>query len=103
MRTICYRDAAGRHDAHANENANFRIVSSGYFRTMGMRLLQGRELSERDGANAPLVVVINDAMVRAYWPNGDALGKRRQLMNAWARYCEAPPPKAADNVTRLSA
>jgi putative ABC transport system permease protein len=72
-------------DARANENANFRIVSPGYFRTMGMRLLQGRELSERDGLNAPLTVVVNDAMVRAYWPNGDALGKRIRLGRVYGR------------------
>jgi putative ABC transport system permease protein len=72
-------------DARANENANFRIVTPGYFRTMGMRLLQGRELSERDGQNAPLTVVVNDAMSRAYWPNGDALGKRIRLGRVYGR------------------
>jgi putative ABC transport system permease protein len=72
-------------DARANKNANFRIVSPGYFRTMGMRLLQGRELSEQDGLNAPLTVVINDAMLRAYWPNGDAVGKRVRLGRVYGR------------------
>ena len=72
-------------DAHANENANFRIVSPAYFHTMGMRLLQGRELSVQDGANAPLAIVINESMVRAYWPKGDALGQRIRVGRVYGR------------------
>ncbi len=93
-------------DAHANENANFRIVSPGYFQTMGMRLLQGRELNERDGANAPLTVVINESMVRAYWPNGDALGKRIRLGRVYGRremYASADAPEVVLTIVGIVA
>jgi predicted permease len=93
-------------DAHANENANFRIVSPEYFRTMGVRLLQGRELSERDGANAPLAVVINESMVRAYWPKGDALGKRIRVGRVYGRremYASADAPEAVLTVVGIVA
>jgi predicted permease len=93
-------------NAHANENANFRIVSPGYFQTMGMRLLQGRELNERDGANAPLTVVINESMVRAYWPNGDALGKRIRLGRVYGRremYASADAPEVVLTIVGIVA
>lgn len=51
-------------------------VAPGYFRTMGIPLLRGRDFTERDGKGAPLVVIINDAMAKRYWPGQDPLGRR---------------------------
>ncbi|MEK6323110.1 MAG: ABC transporter permease [Acidobacteriota bacterium] len=53
-----------------------RWISSDYFKVMGISLLRGRGLTERDGSNAPRVVVINEALARAYWPDEDPIGKR---------------------------
>jgi putative ABC transport system permease protein len=72
-------------DARANDNANFRIVSADYFHTMGMRLLRGRGFSAQDGANAPATAIVNEAMAQAYWPSGDAIGKRVRLGRAYGR------------------
>jgi putative ABC transport system permease protein len=55
--------------------AEYRLASPGYFAAMGIPLLSGRGLEERDRADAPPVVVINAAMARRYWPDGDPLGK----------------------------
>ena len=52
------------------------VISADYFRTMGIRLLNGRAFNERDNANAPGVVVISDSVARRFWPTGDAIGKR---------------------------
>lgn len=52
------------------------VVSEGYFRTMGIRLLSGREFTEHDNSTAPGVVVISESVARRLWPGGDALGKR---------------------------
>lgn len=49
-------------------------ASPGYFTTLGVRLLEGRDLGAADAAGAPDVVVVNAAMARAYWPTGSALG-----------------------------
>jgi hypothetical protein len=57
-------------------------VSGGYFSTMGIRLLRGREFRESDRPDTPLVAVVNTQFAARYWPNQDALGKRFHLRNA---------------------
>ena len=53
-----------------------RIVSPGYFDTMGIPLLRGRQLTEQDTDTSPNVVVISETMARRYWPGEEAVGKR---------------------------
>jgi predicted permease len=63
-----------------------QAVTSGYFETMGIRLLRGRTLEARDRVDQPLVVVINDALARRFWPDGNAVGQRivfRQGQTPW--------------------
>jgi putative ABC transport system permease protein len=54
----------------------YSSVSSDYFRTMGMRLVAGREFNERDNENSPKVVIISEATARRHFPNEDPVGKR---------------------------
>ncbi|HKQ77449.1 MAG TPA: ABC transporter permease [Blastocatellia bacterium] len=54
-------------------------VSADYLRAMGIPLLRGRGFTEQDGANAPLVALINRAAAQRLWPNEDPLGKRIRL------------------------
>lgn len=65
--------------------ADFRRVSSGYLKTMGIALLKGRTISDRDISDAPPVVLIDETLARAYWPNEDPIGRR---MNLWGKYRE---------------
>jgi putative ABC transport system permease protein len=51
-------------------------VSQDYFRTMGMRLIAGREFTERDNENSPKVVIISEATARRHFPKEDPIGKR---------------------------
>jgi putative ABC transport system permease protein len=51
-------------------------VSPGYFRAMGIRLLRGREFTERDNKTAAGVVVVSQSVARALWPGEDPVGKR---------------------------
>jgi putative ABC transport system permease protein len=53
-----------------------RTITPDYFRVLKTPLLRGRFFTEADNADAPGVVIINDALAKKYWPNGDALGKR---------------------------
>jgi putative ABC transport system permease protein len=55
--------------------ANYNTVSPDYFRTMGIPLLNGRELEMGDSANSPLVGVINRSMAGKYWPTENPVGK----------------------------
>ena len=51
------------------------IVSPGWFRTFGMRILQGRDFDERDTATAARVLVVNESFARRFFPDGSALGQ----------------------------
>jgi predicted permease len=51
------------------------VVSPGYFRTLRIRLLEGRDIGAQDAAGSPRVAVVNQAAARWFWPGADALGK----------------------------
>jgi putative ABC transport system permease protein len=57
-------------------------VSAGYFRTLGIPLLQGREFDDRDTPSSSGVVIVNDAFARRYWPGESAVGKRIRVRSA---------------------
>jgi putative ABC transport system permease protein len=63
---------AGRRNTH--RDCAIRPVSPDYFRTMGVRLLKGRFLSEMDSPTAPLAAVINESLARRFWPGAEAIG-----------------------------
>ena len=52
------------------------LVSSGYFATMGLRLLRGRDFTAADDARAPGVVIVSETVARKLWPGRDPLGRR---------------------------
>ncbi|HEU4628268.1 MAG TPA: ABC transporter permease [Gemmatimonadaceae bacterium] len=53
-----------------------RAATPDYFRVMRVPLLAGRAFTATDGPNAPMVVVVNEALARRYFPAGDAVGQR---------------------------
>ncbi len=60
-------------------NANLNVATPGYFKTLQIPLIRGREFTDSDTAGAPEVVIINEEMARQFWPDEDALGKRIAL------------------------
>ena len=60
-------------------SAAYRVALPGYFQTIGMRLVRGRDFDERDNESSPAVAVINETMARRWWPGEDPLGKRFRL------------------------
>jgi putative ABC transport system permease protein len=57
-------------------SASINAVTPGYFSALRVPLIEGRFLDERDGANAPNAVVVNQAFVRRYFEKEDPIGKR---------------------------
>jgi putative ABC transport system permease protein len=53
-----------------------RSVSPNYFRTLSIPLVSGRDFSERDGVDQPLVVILSKATAKKLFPNEDPLGHR---------------------------
>lgn len=58
------------------QNAFVNGITPGYFDTLGMKLLEGRDFTTYDTTNRPSVVIINETMARVFWPNESALGNR---------------------------
>ena len=65
-----YESSKSQDAIFAGDNA----VSPGYFETMGIPLIEGRDFHNSDGANAPRVAIVNEAMARKYWPGQDPVG-----------------------------
>ena len=57
-------------------SANYRNVSEDYFRAMKIPLVEGRVFNEHDNAQAPEVIIINQALARQNFPNEEPIGKR---------------------------
>jgi putative ABC transport system permease protein len=56
-------------------SVQYRSVSGDYFRSLGIRLLEGRIFNQGDGRYNPLVAVVNKAAARHFWPNQNPIGK----------------------------
>jgi predicted permease len=57
-------------------NVIYRAIGPGYFSTMGIPLIRGREFTDQDGADSKKVVVISEKTAQRYWPGQDPIGKR---------------------------
>ena len=60
-------------DSGAQSNIN--VVGSGFFRTLGMPLIAGREFARSDNTSAPKVVMINEAFAKKFFPGQNPLGR----------------------------
>jgi len=61
--------------------AVYRIATPGYFHTMRLPLIRGRDFSAADSATAPAAVIINQRVAHEYWRDEDPLGKRISLLD----------------------
>ena len=66
----------------ARKSANVNLVSDGYFASLGLSLLRGRDFSRTDGPAAAPVVIINRTLAQSLWTDGDALGRMLYFANA---------------------
>jgi putative ABC transport system permease protein len=63
-------------DPASKRQADVRIVTSDYFRTLGITVLRGRGFSATDAPDAPPVVCVNEKLAREVWGDEDPVGRR---------------------------
>jgi putative ABC transport system permease protein len=66
-------------EATKNPISNYESAMPGYFSTMGIRLVEGRDFSEQDHQKAPGVVIVSQSFARSAWPGQNALGRRLKV------------------------
>jgi putative ABC transport system permease protein len=54
---------------------NHTVVTTGYFKTLGIPILEGRDFNQSDTINF-MVTIVDAGIARRYWPNQSAIGKR---------------------------
>jgi putative ABC transport system permease protein len=59
--------------------ATYRVVLPGYFGTMRIPLLAGRDLTTADNLQAPGVIIVNERLASRFWPGENPIGKRMTL------------------------
>lgn len=57
-------------------SADFFVIDPGYFKTMGIPLLKGRDFNEQDQHKSPQVIIVSERFARLHFPNEDVIGKR---------------------------
>jgi putative ABC transport system permease protein len=63
-------------EANAAADASIRMATPGYFDTLGLSLLAGREFTDGDDAQAPRVVIINQKLARSAWGTESPVGRK---------------------------
>jgi putative ABC transport system permease protein len=61
--------------------ATFGSVYGGYFKSLGIGVLEGRPFNDGDRAGAPLVAIVDRSMADHYWPGQSPIGKRLHVGN----------------------
>jgi putative ABC transport system permease protein len=57
-------------------DADYRVITPGYLRTLGLRLVSGRDFTEQDRTGAPDVMLVSETMARRTWPGENPVGRQ---------------------------
>jgi len=68
--------------------ADYAQVSPGYFAAMNIPLLHGRDFTERDATNSPLVLIVNEIFIRQFGLGTNVLGRRLRISDSSKRESE---------------
>jgi predicted permease len=66
--------------AKTNPWSTWEPVLPSYFRTLGIRIVSGREFTDADRADGVPVTIVSESLARRYWPGQSAIGKRLQFV-----------------------
>ena len=90
-----YWPEGARPEGNAVPEASIRMATPGYFGTLGLRLMAGREFTDRDDADAPRVVIVNQTLARNSWGSENPVGRNLVL-----DYQQGPYPYEVVGVVR---
>ncbi|HEX5072934.1 MAG TPA: ABC transporter permease [Gemmatimonadaceae bacterium] len=79
MRTSAHIVGTPQETPAERKSTDVAMVTPGYFTTLGIPLLAGRDFTDHDGSGAPVVSIVNQEFVRRYFPNENPIGKRIAL------------------------
>jgi putative ABC transport system permease protein len=68
-------EGAARPDGFGAAQANVRMATPGYFTTLGLPLVSGRDFSPQDTRDAPRVIIVNESLARNAWKGQDPVGR----------------------------
>jgi hypothetical protein len=72
-------DGQSPEEQKRNPSINYQAISSGYFATMGIRILASRDFTPSDTDKAPGVVIVNESIAKRHWPGQLVVGKHVRL------------------------
>jgi putative ABC transport system permease protein len=83
---------------------HLQVVTPGYFETMGIRV-RGRAFTEADRPDQPPVAIVSESVVRRFWPNSDAIGKRvgYPFASPWMTIVGVVPDTKQDSLSDTTA
>lgn len=81
LATVRYQVAGREEPTGTAPTANYRVITPGFFETLGVRVNQGRLFTENDDLDHPLVVVVGATAARKLFPGKDAVGKELELQD----------------------
>ena len=67
------------HGPDDGASAAYRVTCPGYFASLGIPVVRGRDFTHADARDAAQTVIVNQAMAEAYWPGADPVGRRLRL------------------------
>ena len=77
---LWFADSAASYVIDGRPDERHRIrhtsITPGFFKTLQIPLLRGRDFTTADSPAAPPVAVVNETMARRFWPDGNAIGQR---------------------------
>jgi putative ABC transport system permease protein len=76
------------------EKASLRFVDSGFLRVMNIPILEGRNFTDADDANAQAVTIVGESFAHKHWPGEDAIGKYISILG------DTPVPRRVVGVVR---
>lgn len=83
---VSIEGAPPRQEGEPPPSAFHAMVGEGYFRTVSMEILEGRDFTEQDTATSPAVVIVNETLARRFWPDRGPLGRRLSLVQTEEPY-----------------